>query len=367
MARALNGMGHKISIITATFGKSGQSEEDGIQVYRIPYRGLIPKELAYLYYSFSVSRKLSKITKDIDIVCCPEFYSDAFYYSFQREAPLVTRLATPLCVAQKYQKNGYLRGRPFFKWMEKKQTVNSDGIFTSTNVLADTVTKAWKLTNRQIEIIPNSVDVKTIVEMAGNPHPRVNIPRSDYMLFFGRLEERKGVHVLAQALTHVFMNNPSIRMVFVGADTVYNGMSMKDHIFSKIAYEDRQRIIFMDNLPQQELFAVVRHACLVILPSLWEGFGFVSIEAMALGKVVIATSGSGFDEIIEDHHTGFLVPPGRSRDLAEKILYCLDNPHLMNPISINAAERAKSFDVQCMAIRLSNYFSNVLNDSTGSH
>jgi glycosyltransferase involved in cell wall biosynthesis len=119
-------------------------------------------------------------------------------------------------------------------------------------------------------------------------------------------------------------------------------------------------LIFFDNLQHQDLFPIVDSAKIVILPSLWEAFGFVCVEAMALGRPVIATSGSGFEEIIENNVSGYLVEPGDSDLLAQKIITALTNEEGLRRISVEAAKRARDFEASKVALNLLAYYKRVL-------
>jgi len=91
---------------------------------------------------------------------------------------------------------------------------------------------------------------------------------------------------------------------------------------------------------------------MVVLPSLWEAFGFVCVEAMALGRPVVASSGSGFAEIIEDGISGYLVEPGKSELLAGKMINVLKDEEGLRKISEGARTRAQDFEVSKVALRL---------------
>ena len=100
----------------------------------------------------------------------------------------------------------------------------------------------------------------------------------------------------------------------------------------------------------------------VILPSLWEAFGFVSVEAMALGRPVITTSGSGFEEIIEDNISGYIIQPGDSEVLAQKIISVLQDGKSLSSIAVNARARALDFDVSNVAPKLVDYYKRIRGD-----
>jgi phosphatidylinositol alpha-mannosyltransferase len=85
----------------------------------------------------------------------------------------------------------------------------------------------------------------------------------------------------------------------------------------------------------------------------------VSIEAMALGRPVIASSGSGFDEIIEDGVSGFLVEPGNVEELSAQMIRCVSGEEDLGEISRRAEKRSWDFDVSKIAVQLVNYYETV--------
>ena len=83
------------------------------------------------------------------------------------------------------------------------------------------------------------------------------------------------------------------------------------------------------------------------------------VEAMALGCPVIAGDGSGFAEIIEDNKSGYLVEPGNSKLLAERIIRCLENEDELRRISEGAMKRAQDFEVSKVALNLLAYYKGI--------
>jgi len=71
-----------------------------------------------------------------------------------------------------------------------------------------------------------------------------------------------------------------------------------------------------------------------VLPSLWEGFGIVAVEAMAMGKPVLASRVDGIPEVVEDDVTGILVPPKDPDTLAKAILLLLHDKETATKMGI---------------------------------
>ena len=355
MATAMAKLGHEIHVITSG-QRDGQTEPvNGVWVHRVKSPNIKPYEFHIIKYSYAAVKKLSQLNRRFDIVQASEFEAEGLWLTLKKTFPLVTRLATPRFLIENLNGKTLWGPRPLLNWFEKRQSVHSRGLFTSTRALAEVVSARWHLDSSRVAVIPNSVDLSRVVRLAADSPAVSDLKNEKYLLYFGRLEERKGVRILARALPAVLEEFPDLRAVFVGRDLGYQGVSMREHL-EKILGALSHRVTFLDNLPQERLFPIVGRAQLVVLPSLWEAFGFVCVEALALGRPVIATSGSGFEEIIEDNLSGYLVEPGDSRLLARKMIEVLGDEHGRLRISEGARLRAQDFEVSGVALRLLNYY-----------
>ena len=131
---------------------------------------------------------------------------------------------------------------------------------------------------------------------------------------------RKGYEVMLRALPAIARAIPMVHYVIVGSD---------DHDYAerlkKLAHEvkiaDRVHIVgFQD--PVQPILASLD---LYVHPALMEGFGIAVVEAMAMGKAVVATTTGGLPEVVAQGETGLLVPPGDAESLAETVVSLLQD------------------------------------------
>jgi glycogen(starch) synthase len=356
VAAGLARAGHTVHVVTSTRQSPGTSNDGGVCVHKVRQRNVRPSEASRLFYSFLVARAVLGAGCSFDVVQANEFRGEALCLSFMRRFPLVTRLATPFSLTE--QLNGTASRRLLLDWIERAQTVRSDGVMSSTRALAQRVAASWRIELSRIHVIPNSVDVSRVARLGtGQDIPEILDGRA-YAVFFGRLEERKGVHILARALPHVFEKCPGVDMVFIGSDAAYRGQSMRDYIRKTVGFL-QGRLVFFDNLPQEKLFPIIRRARIAVLPSLWEAFGFVCIEAMALGCPVLATSGSGFEEIIVDGKSGCLVSPGDAELLACKMTDMLQDAGARARIAAGAEARSADFEVDRVVPRLVSYYTTI--------
>ncbi len=149
-----------------------------------------------------------------------------------------------------------------------------------------------------------------------------------YVLFFGRLTQMKGVHRLAEALPAVLAGQPDLHAVFIGADTnlAPGGGSMRRYIQERVGTALAGRVHLLDPLRHPQLYPLIRGAEWVVLPSIVDNLPNTCLEAMGLGRPVIATTGSCFEQLIADGDTGLLCAPDDAGDLGNTLQRALSLP-----------------------------------------
>jgi glycosyltransferase involved in cell wall biosynthesis len=157
---------------------------------------------------------------------------------------------------------------------------------------------------------------------------RVGAKKSDHprrdILFAGVLIPRKGIHHLLGAFALIAHDFPSARLVILGCE-LNKFYAAKLKALCK-EYNLDGRVKFLGEVSQSELATRMDRALIFVLPTYSEGLPRVVFEAMAAGLPVIATAVSGIPEIVQDCITGFLIPPGDEKALAERLRWVLENP-----------------------------------------
>jgi glycosyltransferase involved in cell wall biosynthesis len=155
------------------------------------------------------------------------------------------------------------------------------------------------------------------------------------ILFVGNLIPRKGLHHLLQALQSL-LGRP-FRLDVVGSEDVDRRYAAA--IRNRVRELDLTgRVLFRGALAGAELEERFRDAQLLVVPSSYEGFGIVYLEAMGFGLPVVASASGATDEIVRHEATGFLVPPGDVWSLARRIESLLEDRALLAQMSLAAYE-----------------------------
>lgn len=155
--------------------------------------------------------------------------------------------------------------------------------------------------------------------------------KEPFVLFAGRLESYKGVHILLESLRYL-PSTTRVKIVGVGPD--------EDRLKSMIGKD--HRVEFLGFIPGNELWKLMGQATVVVVPSIWnEPYGLVALEAMCQGTPIIVSKSGGLPEIVGNSQSGIVVPPSDPRALARAIEQILDNPERAKAMGKAAYERAK--------------------------
>jgi glycosyltransferase involved in cell wall biosynthesis len=173
----------------------------------------------------------------------------------------------------------------------------------------------------RVTVVYNGVDPLAAAEPAAIERLRADLAASGgpVVLMLARLHEEKGFRYLFEALPPV-VERVGRLTVLVAGDGPHRGVLEEDIRARGLA--GVVRLLGWRN----DVAALIGLSSLVVLPSLAESFGFVLVEAMGLGKPVVATTTGGIPEVVTDGETGLLVPPGDAPALSEAISRLLLDP-----------------------------------------
>jgi glycosyltransferase involved in cell wall biosynthesis len=204
---------------------------------------------------------------------------------------------------------------------------------------------------RKIYVLPNCIDYQDFREIAG---PRKNSEEKQIIIgTVGRLERQKGTKYLLMAMKIILSKYPYTRLEIVGDGSLLEELK---NFSCKLAISNS--VIFFGKFVNVKPF--YSRMDVFVLPSIYEGFGIVLLEAMASGVPVVATNVDGIKEVILDSECGILVPPKNPEAIAEAVIKIIENPQLSKSLIDEGFKRAKLFDIQEHVMKLDNLYTNLL-------
>ncbi len=351
-----------VSVLTSYFSGLKRFEmKDNIKIYRRLKTGSNPRNFfsninRIIYFENSLKKELLKLSRkeDFDIIHCLNMTSlVAIDLKNTINSRFIAHINSPLvmcpkgdliykdkacpgfCSKKKFEKcilsshdigklknnffirhNPLVKGLMYYNYIKKiKWMKRFDYCFAISNFLKDNLIKL----NKNIEVVPNIVDVGRFLKIKGNKNKRI--------LFIGDYKLSKGPHILLEALSGTdykadFYGDGPLKKYLLKCKT------KNINIFGKVSYKD--------------IIKLYEKACLVVFPSIWpEPFGRVVIEAMASGKAIIASDIGGIKDIIDNNKNGILVKPGNILKLRNMIERLMENKGLRKRLGESGRRKAK--------------------------
>ena len=229
----------------------------------------------------------------------------------------------------------------------------ADLVIAATEAERAQLEMLYGLNHQKVEIIPPGVNTHHFYPIPKDEAKEaigIN-PQDRVALFVGRIEPLKGVDTLIRAMAMVKENCKTFRcphyLVVIGGDPEGDSEKMSAEmrrlqtLCKKLGLDDI--VLFLGKRDQNTLPYYYSAAEVVVMPSHYESFGMVALEAMACGTPVIASRVGGLAFLIKDGETGFFVPSQDPEALAQKLRLLFVDNRLRDEFGRKAAEYAKGF------------------------
>ncbi|AEE48284.1 glycosyltransferase family 4 protein [Haliscomenobacter hydrossis] len=348
LALALKEMGHEPYVFTYARADA-QVEDAGIPVYRMKVKNygvelldyttvkLWSKALHIIYPAWKMSRLLRRVarTEKFDIIQYAQLSALGLFPL--KNIPAVVRISSHTGLWKKH--GGYAENWRQIKQqeaLEMKACQRADGVFGPSRFIAALFEKELQ---RRVKIIETPFFSQHVQIDPGLY--QTHLAGKSYWLFFGTLSEHKGLKVIAAMLPDFLRKYPDFHFVLAGREVdIAPGLGAMDYLRQQVGNEVLlQRVLYLGQIKHEQLFPIIQGAFGVTLPSLADNFPNACLEAMAWGKVVIGTFGNGFDQLIEQGESGFLVEAGKASALLEAMETVMLLPNAQKKAMENAAQQ----------------------------
>jgi D-inositol-3-phosphate glycosyltransferase len=233
---------------------------------------------------------------------------------------------------------------------ERQVLRRADRVIAATIAEVTQLRFLYKATASKLVIIPPGVDVSHFYPIpADEAKMYVGLKPEDRMvLFVGRIEPLKGLDTLIQAMSNLELREKQrVHLAIIGGDPAASPREMSAEMarLQKLCDDLSvgQTVVFLGKRDQDKLPYYYSAAELVVMPSHYESFGMVALEAMACGTPVIASEVGGLAYLVKDGETGFTIPDQEPDMLCEKISWLLNDHDLHASMSRRAVEYAQDY------------------------
>ena len=252
---------------------------------------------------------------------------------------------------------------------EKQVLRRADRVVVATLAELTQLRFLYKANDRRLVVIPPGVDVCHFYPIpADEAKMYVGLKPEDRMvLFVGRIEPLKGVDTLIQAMSCLqWKEERPVHLAIIGGDPAASPEEMSAEMarLQKLCDDLAvgQTVVFLGKRDQDKLPYYYSAAELVVMPSHYESFGMVALEAMACGTPVIASEVGGLAYLVRDGETGFTIPDQEPETLCEKISWLLNDHHLHETMSRRAVEYAQDYAWEKIAKQIVDVYKSLLEE-----
>ncbi|WP_240358647.1 glycosyltransferase [Myxococcus vastator] len=341
MSRALAAAGHEVHVLTAGHAdwQRAVSQLPGVHLHAVDERegdlkGAFPH--APLRHAWSAYRSLLELhaRHPFDVI---EFPDDAGEGYFAMRARRTLGHFEPAVLAVRLHDSTHDRlllnrvatldmDTAQREHMEDTSIREADLVLSPSGPAMERVRTRLALQRSGVVIPPPLAAMR---EPLASPRPPDGRPQ---VLYFGDLEYRKGVHLLVEAMQALFEQGVVAEVQLIGDDTRTGpfGRSLRHWLDQRIAPAWRDRFHFAPPRERADLASALTETTVCCVPSRWEHFSLVCMEAMAAGALVVGSDAGGMAELIDDGRSGLLFRSDDAVQLAAALGKALSSPALRN-------------------------------------
>lgn len=386
LAERFSRLGKKVDLVTRQFEDQPEYDvvDENYSVWRIPFSGkkFIRKEDMHDHLKKFVTNTLAAIKKEgkkYDVVY--SHYWDAGWAGQKISEELgISHVHTPHSVG--WWKQHTMGSDMDEKEMEKtyrfKERIRKEyfvyqmcnHIIATTIPQVDLLTKQYDVLPKNCTMIPPGIDENRFYPVPSKENDRIrekyDIHPTD-ILTLGRMAHNKGYDLLIQALPTVFELCPEARLVAaIGSDNSNqdsDGVKKLKKLATELGVMDK--IKWKSYIADEDLANVYRSANIFAMPSRYEPFGMVAIEAMACGTPSVITVHGGLYDLIDFGNQALFADPHRPTEFGAMMAMPLLYPKMRNELSVEGARFARrNFGWTGIAKRMIEVFKSSINQNT---
>lgn len=334
LAEALAAMGNLVHVITQSPDFNRVDFEQGVWVHRIVTREIsrsqqaIDRKIPQHVWNWSATalEETQRIAthRSVDVVEAPIWDCEGAAFLLDPIWPLVTSLHTTLHFwMESHPEFGHDRtwqenfGKPMLA-LERELMTCSHAVRANSKAIIHAIEQSYDFNfdTDAVKVIAHGL-APLALKSHTSDHSTLEI------LFVGRLEPRKGIDVLLASIPSVLAQAPHARLRIIGDDTLQgpSGSTFKAKFLADYDGQSWLEKVSFEGRVEQEILLDAYNRCdIFVAPSRFESFGLVLLEAMRVGKPVVACMAGGMPEVVRDGVSGFLVEPGNAEELSRAVI-----------------------------------------------
>jgi len=364
LAKALAKQGHKVHVMTrAGGGLPPDAMEDGVHVVRVPLYFQEPQDfrLWVTHLNFALMEAGTNLLSELEQPAVLHAHDWLVAYAAKGLKNLfrIPLVSTIHATEHGRHQGIWDGGQQYINDVEWWLTYESWRVIVCSQAMRAEVRGLFGLGDDKVVVLPNGVEMKEPGAYENLPTREQWVARDERLLFhMGRIVPEKGLGVLLEALPKVLAHQ-NVKTVVAGTGPYLDEAKRRVRALGL-----GDRVYFLGRVSDRTADALYRSADVAVVPSTYEPFGIVALEAMAAGTPLIVSDTGGLGEIVWHDGNGLKAYPGNAHSLADQILRMLTEPGLAQRLSAQARRDVEQFYTwDGIAERTAELYENVILES----
>lgn len=252
----------------------------------------------------------------------------------------------------------------YYYFREKILWSRANRLITVSDKVNSDLQSYYKIKSSKIYTVYNGVDTQIFKPSVSIRIPEgLDVAHKRVVLYVGHFGPRKGILFLIQAMKKVAQEIANAVLLCIGGTPKWLGREVYWNILVSAIRSNQLegKVHLLDKVPNNVLPLYYNLADIFVLPSYYESFAKVVIEAMACAKPVVATKEGGASEIVTNRKTGFLIDYGSPDQMAKAIVTLLQDENLSKRMGANGRKRVESdFTWKAVTNRIGKVYDEIL-------
>ncbi len=378
LATGLGRLGHEVHVLTLGRELDRVDFEDDVWVHRlVPRPHPLPEGIEVTPglwdYAATLNDEALRIhaRRPLDLIQAPNWSTEGIAVLSEGRLPLVVGLYTPLATVADLDSPlaaGRAQGDPEVPTLielERLTYRRAPHFLACGPAIVAEIEAAYGVTLGADRV---GTVAHGLSDRAGTVEPEHWAGRVE-VLFVGRLEDRKGIDTLLEAIPGVVAARPEVGFSIVGEDSrpMADGRSHRERFEASAAWaEVADHVRFRSRVDDEELYRLYAGCDVFVAPSRYESFGLILLEAMMFAKPVVASAVGGMAEIVAEG-SGLLVPPGDPVALRDALIDLVGSPERRAALGRGGRLRFEQcYRAETMVEGVNRYYDSIVHRSTAA-
>jgi glycosyltransferase involved in cell wall biosynthesis len=336
LAKKLSEKNHKVEVFTSSDSLTKSYDEFKNSNLIVHYFPTFRFPISMGYYRINPTMLLKLLKTDVDVIHAHEYCHFTTYMSVL--AARIKKLPFILTEHGYPDQIGITKNlvRLYNKIILPQIVSKSKRIIAVSNFIKKELISRYNVPSEKISVVYNSIDLEDYKIKDDTFRKKYNLENKKIILAIGRLIKEKGFQNLIKAIPIIKRKVPEAVVVIIGPNNYYKPELMR---LSKTT----ENVIFTNTISEDMLKSAISSSDVISIPSLYEPFGIVALEAMAYEKPIVASKVGGLSEVLNESNSS-LVKPGDVKELANEIINLLNNKKLSIKLGEKAKKDVKKYD-----------------------